>query len=214
MDGSYKHSNPPEIKGTGYVVKTLEAALWAFYHTDDFESGCLKVVNLGDDADTTAAVYGQLAGAFYGVEGIPKKWLDKCALSPLIELMADEIVSMADHYSSVKPAAPLDTAEFVSTSAACSDEPVAPADETQASASSETSASGKFKASEHYRQKKRGYDLLEAEVRTHRSSRAVREEIRGSRSAYDIILEKYRKLPPDSQDECLLTSTMNQLYRA
>ena len=69
--GSFKHKDPPEIRGTGYVVDTLEAVLWAFHRTGDFREGALRVVNLGDDADTTGAVYGQIAGAFYGVEAIP-----------------------------------------------------------------------------------------------------------------------------------------------
>lgn len=75
--GSFKEREPPEIKGTGYVVRSLEAALWAFFKTDDFEEGALLAVNLGDDADTTGAVYGQLAGAYYGVESIPTPWLEK-----------------------------------------------------------------------------------------------------------------------------------------
>jgi len=58
-------------EGSGYVVRSLEAAMWAFYHTADFKSGALKAVNLGDDADTTGAVFGQIAGAFYGAAGIP-----------------------------------------------------------------------------------------------------------------------------------------------
>ena len=69
--GSFKQKNPPAIAGTGYVVKSLEAALWAFYRSDTFEKGALLAANLGDDADTTAAVFGQLAGAFYGVDGNP-----------------------------------------------------------------------------------------------------------------------------------------------
>jgi ADP-ribosylglycohydrolase len=58
--GSFKKKNPPDIKGTTYATDCLEAALWAFYHTTDFEHGCLKAVNLGDDADTTGAVFGQI----------------------------------------------------------------------------------------------------------------------------------------------------------
>lgn len=87
-DGSYKKKQPPAIKGTGYVVDSLEAALWAFYTTDNFRDGCLAAANLGDDADTTAAIYGQLAGAFYGVEGIPQKWLGKLAMRQGIEALA------------------------------------------------------------------------------------------------------------------------------
>jgi ADP-ribosyl-[dinitrogen reductase] hydrolase len=67
--GSFKERNPPEIKGTGYVKASLEAALWAFCHSENFRDGCLLAVNLGDDADTTGAVYGQLAGAYYGERG-------------------------------------------------------------------------------------------------------------------------------------------------
>ncbi|MCH7746373.1 MAG: ADP-ribosylglycohydrolase family protein [Chloroflexi bacterium] len=86
--GSFKRRNPPDIRGTGYVVKSLEAALWAFYHGDSFREGCLLAVNLGDDADTTAAVYGQLGGAFYGEEGIPVSWRSKLAYRGLIESLA------------------------------------------------------------------------------------------------------------------------------
>jgi ADP-ribosyl-[dinitrogen reductase] hydrolase len=92
-DGSYKQKNPPAIAGTGYVVKSLEAALWAFYRSDTFEKGALLAANLGDDADTTAAVYGLLAGAMYGVDSIPAKWLEKLAMREFIEQMADELFS-------------------------------------------------------------------------------------------------------------------------
>ena len=92
--GSFKHRNPPEIKGTGYCVKSLEAALWAFYHSHSFKEGCLLAVNLGDDADTTSAVYGQLAGAFYG-QGIPESWLSQLAYRNLIEASADQLFTLA-----------------------------------------------------------------------------------------------------------------------
>lgn len=84
--GSYKHKNPPEIMGTGYVVRILEAALWAFYRSDSFRNGCLLAVDLGDDADTTGAVFGQLAGAYYGEEGIPQSWLGKLGRRKLAKL--------------------------------------------------------------------------------------------------------------------------------
>lgn len=92
--GRYKYKEPPEIKGTGYVVKSLEAALWAFCHTTSFEDGCLLAVNLGDDADTTGAVYGQLAGAFYGVDGIPYNWLEKLARRNDIEELAEKLFDL------------------------------------------------------------------------------------------------------------------------
>ncbi|MCA9991522.1 MAG: ADP-ribosylglycohydrolase family protein, partial [Anaerolineales bacterium] len=78
--GSFKQRQPPQIKGSGYVVRSLEAALWAFYHSDSFRQGCLLAANLGDDADTTAAIYGQLAGAYYGEAGIPAGWRRQLAL--------------------------------------------------------------------------------------------------------------------------------------
>ena len=59
--GSFKRKEPPVIRGTGYVVDTLEAVLWAFHRTGNFREGALKVVNLGDDADTTGAIYEQIA---------------------------------------------------------------------------------------------------------------------------------------------------------
>jgi len=89
--GSFKRREPPEIQGTGYVVKSLEAALWAFHKSRSFEEGCLLAVNLGDDADTTGAVYGQLAGAFYGAEAIPMTWRDKIAKKEFILSLADRI---------------------------------------------------------------------------------------------------------------------------
>ncbi|MBN1221352.1 MAG: ADP-ribosylglycohydrolase family protein [Anaerolineae bacterium] len=89
--GSFKRRNPPEIKGTGYVVKSLEAALWAFHHSQSYRQGCLMAANLGDDADTTAAVYGQLAGAFYGEQAIPASWRNKLARYDLIVSLAEQL---------------------------------------------------------------------------------------------------------------------------
>ena len=73
-DGSYMHQDPPSIKGSGYVVKSLEAAIWAFAKGNDFRESVLLAVNLGDDADTTGAICGQLAGAYYGINEIPEDW--------------------------------------------------------------------------------------------------------------------------------------------
>ena len=82
--GSYKRKHEHNISGKGWVISTLEAALWAFYTTDTFKDGLLKVVNLGDDADTTGAVYGQIAGAYYGIHNIPESWVRKTAKASLI----------------------------------------------------------------------------------------------------------------------------------
>ena len=86
--GSFKRRRPPEIVGSGYVVKSLEAALWAFHRSETFGDGCLKAVNLGNDADTTAAIYGQIAGPFYGMDGIPSGWREKLAERELISNFA------------------------------------------------------------------------------------------------------------------------------
>jgi len=93
--GSFKRREPPEIQGSGYVVKSLEAALWAFHRSDSFREGCLLAVNLGDDADTTGAVYGQLAGAFYGERGIPESWLARLAHRQLIESLAERLFALS-----------------------------------------------------------------------------------------------------------------------
>jgi ADP-ribosylglycohydrolase len=94
--GSFKRKEPPEIRGSGYVVASLEAALWAFHKTDTFRDGALLAVNLGDDADTTGAVYGQLAGAYYGEDEIPREWRSVLAMRAKIEEAADRLYEMAE----------------------------------------------------------------------------------------------------------------------
>jgi ADP-ribosyl-[dinitrogen reductase] hydrolase len=91
LDGLGKGEPPVfgEIKPTGYVIHSLEAALYCFHTTDSFRDGCLKAANLGGDADTIAAIYGQLAGAHYGERGIPEPWRRRLA-------WADHIASLAD----------------------------------------------------------------------------------------------------------------------
>ena len=91
VEGSFFRREPPEIKGTGYVVKSLEAALWAFCKSSDFREGALLAVNLGDDADTTGAIYGQLAGAYYGVESIPASWRTQLSMVDQITAFADSL---------------------------------------------------------------------------------------------------------------------------
>ncbi len=89
--GSFKWKEPPEIVGSGYVVQSLEAALWAFHKSSTFEDGCLLAVNIGNDADTTGAIYGQLAGAYYGVEGIRSDWRECLAHLDLISRLAESL---------------------------------------------------------------------------------------------------------------------------
>jgi ADP-ribosyl-[dinitrogen reductase] hydrolase len=95
--GSFKQKEPPAIVGSGFVVRSLEAALWAFHHSDSFHEGALRAVNLGNDADTTGAIYGQLAGAFYGVHGIPQAWLEPLAMRKLINEMASALYDHRPH---------------------------------------------------------------------------------------------------------------------
>jgi ADP-ribosylglycohydrolase len=83
--GSFHRRKPPEIRGAGYVVKSLEAALWAFHDAADFREAVLRAVNLGDDADTTGAVCGQLAGACWGEATIPAAWRDGLAGREMLE---------------------------------------------------------------------------------------------------------------------------------
>ena len=83
--GSYRANQPPEICGAGWVVKSLEAALWAFHNADSFDSAVLKAVNLGHDADTTGAICGQFAGAYWGESQIPQSLLNGLARRDMLE---------------------------------------------------------------------------------------------------------------------------------
>ena len=91
--GSFLRREPPHIRGTGYVVHSLEAALWAFAKSTSFEHGALLAVNLGDDADTTGAVYGQIAGAFYGADAIPGRWRSRLARLETLESFAERLMN-------------------------------------------------------------------------------------------------------------------------
>lgn len=73
---SFKILNEDKIKSSGYVVDTLEAALWCFLNTDNYKDCVLKAVNLGDDTDTVGAVAGGMAGLYYGIEEVPNEWLE------------------------------------------------------------------------------------------------------------------------------------------
>jgi ADP-ribosylglycohydrolase len=84
-EGSFRMKQPPAIAGGGFVVECLEAALWAFHDAPDFRTAVLRAVNLGDDADTTGAVCGQLAGAYWGETGTPAEWRAALARRDMIE---------------------------------------------------------------------------------------------------------------------------------
>lgn len=81
-----------QIRSSGYVVHTLEAALWSLLTSDSFEACVLKAVNLGDDSDTTGAVTGGLAGLRFGLEAIPREWIDALA-------RREDIIALADAFA-------------------------------------------------------------------------------------------------------------------
>lgn len=89
--GDYRAKEAHEIYGTGYVVQSLEAACWCFHTTDNFRDAILRAANLGDDADTTAAICGQIAGAHYGLTGIPESWCEVLTLREEILQLADRL---------------------------------------------------------------------------------------------------------------------------
>ncbi|MFO0946600.1 MAG: ADP-ribosylglycohydrolase family protein [Planctomycetota bacterium] len=96
--GSFKVKDPPAIRGTGYVVESLEAALWAFDRSANFREGCLLAANLGNDADTTAAIYGQIAGAYYASPGIPQEWLARLYARDQIEDFAARLYHLSEDH--------------------------------------------------------------------------------------------------------------------
>ena len=102
--GDYTSKSESEIQGTGYVVESLEAALWCFASTDTFEAAVLRAANLGDDADTTAAICGQVAGAHYGESGIPPRWLELLAKRDDISALADRLYQHGGTDGSLDPA--------------------------------------------------------------------------------------------------------------
>jgi ADP-ribosyl-[dinitrogen reductase] hydrolase len=93
--GAYRSKAEPAIKGSAYVVDSLEAALWCFDRTGSYDAAVLRAANLGDDADTTAAVCGQVAGAYYGISGIRPAWLEQLAMRADIEELASKLLEMA-----------------------------------------------------------------------------------------------------------------------
>ncbi len=95
--GSYRNVDSDSINGSGYVVDSLEAALWCFFNTDSFRDAVLTVADLGNDADTTAAIYGQLAGAYYGESGIPEEWVARLAKGEVIQSLADRLYRSSSH---------------------------------------------------------------------------------------------------------------------
>ena len=84
--GRWKGKTPPAIRGTGYCIDALEAALWSVAGADDFRGAVFRAANLGDEADTTAAIAGQLAGSRWSASGIPTAWRETVAIERIIAL--------------------------------------------------------------------------------------------------------------------------------
>lgn len=88
---NFKFLKEDEIKSSGYVVDTLEAAIWCLLNTNNYSDCVLKAVNLGSDTDTVAAVAGGLAGIVYGIDNIPSEWLEKLAKRDYIETLCHRL---------------------------------------------------------------------------------------------------------------------------
>jgi ADP-ribosyl-[dinitrogen reductase] hydrolase len=94
--GNFVGKRRDEINSSGYVVHTLEAALWAVWISNSFEQAVLLAANLGDDADTVAAVTGQIAGARWGHSSIPRGWLERLVWRDRIKRLGEELLQLAD----------------------------------------------------------------------------------------------------------------------
>jgi ADP-ribosyl-[dinitrogen reductase] hydrolase len=89
--GEYRDWAIDQIRGSGYVVESLTAALWCFWTTTTYAEAVLTATNLGDDADTTAAICGQIAGAYYGLSGIPQPWQERVTDRAAILALAHQL---------------------------------------------------------------------------------------------------------------------------
>ena len=92
QNGYFRLLERKEVSSTGYAISTLEAALWSCYHADSFEQALVNAVNLGGDADTVGAVTGQIAGAAFGANSIPTRWLSTLVWRRHLELYADKLM--------------------------------------------------------------------------------------------------------------------------
>ncbi len=98
-NGAFKSKSRDKIKTTGYVIDTLEAALWALWNSDTFEDGMLMLIPMGGDVDTICCVYGQLAGALYGYSSIPNRWIDDLKNRSLIDTIFERFLQALEKSS-------------------------------------------------------------------------------------------------------------------
>lgn len=100
-DAEFAATPEDEIQSSGYVVSTLEAAVWCLLTTETYADCVLKAVNLGSDTDTVAAVVGGLAGALYGMEGIPERWVERLLRKELIEELCGQFDRTLAHEAEI-----------------------------------------------------------------------------------------------------------------
>jgi ADP-ribosyl-[dinitrogen reductase] hydrolase len=96
LSGVHVPSRREDVEPSGYVLESMHAALYCFANTDTFRDGCLMAANFGGDADTIAAIYGQLAGAYYGESGIPSEWLNRLSWSEEIRKTAIKLAEIGE----------------------------------------------------------------------------------------------------------------------
>lgn len=94
-----KYTSRDEVNNSGWAVSTVQAALWAFHSTRNFEDGMIAAVNLGGDADSIGAVYGQIAGAYYGFRAIPERWLAKIKDRDRIEKLIADFLAVTENFN-------------------------------------------------------------------------------------------------------------------
>ncbi|KZT37630.1 ADP-ribosylglycohydrolase [Sistotremastrum suecicum HHB10207 ss-3] len=104
-EGEWKSNTVDEISTSGFVVHSHEAALWALWNTETFEEGMLLLLPLGSDVDTVCAIYGQLAGACYGYESIPKRWLDGLQKREILDQVFGTLVELSSQVSDAETTA-------------------------------------------------------------------------------------------------------------
>ena len=95
LQGSWRGKPRENVESSGYVAHSLEAAIWSVGRTADFRTAVLTAANLGGDADTTAAIAGQLAGALYGMSGVPAEWLTQLAWRERLEEVGQRLTGSA-----------------------------------------------------------------------------------------------------------------------
>ena len=88
LEGNLENIPETQIKSSGYIVNTLEAAIWSSLKSDNYEEAVVKAINLGDDTDTVGAITGSIAGIAYGKENIPKRWLSKLRKKELLDKLS------------------------------------------------------------------------------------------------------------------------------